>query len=235
MNREKLMDAIGLLPGDLLAETDRLRTAPRKGPVLQRWLALAACFVLVVTAGLFVLRMGMGGSAEKQAAEAPREMALQEPAAQAPVTGNSVTADAAPKAENGKMEETTPDTHPLTLTAGWSGGEVRAEAGSYTLRETMDDGSCSETIACGAHPLQQRAEPTEVDDAALWLHWQVMPDSITVRAWPADAGVDNPGTGLAVTEGRLTLLPEYQIYEITARWGDACTASYVLHLDLRTP
>lgn len=65
MNAEMLHDALNLLPGDLITATDKLRSRPRKQGV--RWLrhaAMAACFVLILGAGLLITPFffGMGGS-----------------------------------------------------------------------------------------------------------------------------------------------------------------------------
>lgn len=223
MNPEKLMDAIGQLPADLIGETDRLRSAPRKQK--PRWLAMAACLVLVTALGLFALNQGLlsGAGAAKQAS---MEMA---PAARAPMEEPSA-ADAAPKAE-AEAEETGEQTHPLPLTALWSGGEVTVRSGNYTLRQVLPDGSQSETIACGEHPLQANPEPTMVSAGEVKLCWPLMPEEITVRSWPAGAAPESPGEAHRMDGNVLTLLTGSRIYEITARWGEECTASYALRLD----
>ena len=68
MTVEQLHDAIGLLPGDLLAETDRLRQAPRpKKTVLWKpVLAMAACLALVLTGWFwwFQPKGSTGGTAD---------------------------------------------------------------------------------------------------------------------------------------------------------------------------
>ena len=52
MTTEKLHDALNLLPGDLIAATDKLRSAPRKKIVpWRRYVSLAACLVMVLTLG----------------------------------------------------------------------------------------------------------------------------------------------------------------------------------------
>lgn len=242
MNTEKLLDAIGMLPNDLLAETDHLRNGPRKIPFRwRRWTALAACLVLVIAAGMFCLRTGLlsgiSGGAKEAAPEAPREMA---PAAMDTMTDNSITqdapaAEAAPKAES--EEEPVPDTHPLPLTLSWEGGEITAKAAGFTLREILEDGSVSETIACGAHPLQANPEPTAIDAETVALDWAISPDRITVRCWSRDADISEDGYTFSIlgVRNNMPVLPDYQIYEITAVWEDTCTASYVVRLDLEMP
>lgn len=52
MNREELIDALGMLDDDMLQETEALRQKNGKG-IWIRWAALAACLILIVTVGLF--------------------------------------------------------------------------------------------------------------------------------------------------------------------------------------
>ena len=84
MTVEQLHDAIGLLPGDLLAETDRLRQAPRpKKTVLWKpVLAMAACLALVLTGWFwwFQPKGSTGGTADSAFLQAA-------PAAGAPENG----------------------------------------------------------------------------------------------------------------------------------------------------
>lgn len=52
MTSEKLHDALNLLPADLVAGTDALRTKPKKPQVhWQRWAAMAACLAVVLLGG----------------------------------------------------------------------------------------------------------------------------------------------------------------------------------------
>ena len=56
MNPEQLHDALGMLPSDLIAETDRLRSRPpRKVIHFRSMIAAAACFLLVLGCGLFAM------------------------------------------------------------------------------------------------------------------------------------------------------------------------------------
>lgn len=78
MTVDKLHDALSLLPGDLVAATDRLRCGSRSRVThWRRWAALAACLVLVLSTGLVFYQNilpGMGGASES-VAEAPAAMA----------------------------------------------------------------------------------------------------------------------------------------------------------------
>lgn len=88
MTAEKLHDALNLLPGDLIAETDRLRTVPKKTVIRwQQWISMAACAVLILSVGL-VLRDHLPGMYDKT------EAAAQAPAAAIP-ENQKITADAA--------------------------------------------------------------------------------------------------------------------------------------------
>ena len=88
MTAETLQDAIGLLPADLVAEADRIRSRKTKIIPWKRYAAMAACFVLTLSCGLFAMKL----FAPKGATEA----ALQAPAAAAPL---APVADEAPAEE----------------------------------------------------------------------------------------------------------------------------------------
>lgn len=66
MNAEQFHDALGMLPQDLVTETDRRRTAPRQR-ILQwkKWVSMAACLALMIGCTLVFLETGRGGTAEK--------------------------------------------------------------------------------------------------------------------------------------------------------------------------
>lgn len=70
MTSEKLHDALNLLPADLVAGTDALRTKPKKPQVhWQRWAAMAACLAVVLLAGTMFSRLfGPKGSSKTAAA-----------------------------------------------------------------------------------------------------------------------------------------------------------------------
>lgn len=70
MTSEKLHDALSLLPADLVAETDALRTQAKKPQVhWQRWAAMAACLAVVLLAGTMFSRLfGPKGSSKTTAA-----------------------------------------------------------------------------------------------------------------------------------------------------------------------
>lgn len=85
MTPEKLQEAIGLLPSDLVAEADKKRNQlPKRKPQWKRFAAMAACFCLVLACGLFLTRMGMGGSSKSAAPEMAPQAAPEAPAAAAP-------------------------------------------------------------------------------------------------------------------------------------------------------
>lgn len=102
MTPEKLHEAIGLLPSDLVAEADRQRTQlPKRKPQIKHFAAMAACFAVILACGLFLSTLGMGGSSKG----APMEMAAEAPAAAAPTPSmaqpesfafDSAAAEAAP-------------------------------------------------------------------------------------------------------------------------------------------
>lgn len=84
MTPEKLQEAIGLLPSDLVAEADDKRSQlPKKKSHRKQLAAMAACFALVLACSLFLTNLGMGGSS-KAAAPESAQAAPEEPAAPAP-------------------------------------------------------------------------------------------------------------------------------------------------------
>ncbi len=87
MTADKLHEALNLLPGDLIAETDALRCRPRKAQLhWQRWTAMAACFAVVLLAGavfgISSLRTGKSDSAA-MTMQAPETWAAAEAAPEA--------------------------------------------------------------------------------------------------------------------------------------------------------
>lgn len=71
MTAETLHDAIGLLPADLVAEADRLRTRKQKIIPWKRYAAMAACFAIVLSCGLFAMELFAPKGATETAAQAP--------------------------------------------------------------------------------------------------------------------------------------------------------------------
>ena len=84
MTSEKLHDALNLLPADLVAETDALRTQAKKPQMhWQRWAAMAACLAVVLLAGtMFSYFFGHMGSSKTAAAADKAPMSIAEAAAQ---------------------------------------------------------------------------------------------------------------------------------------------------------
>ena len=95
MTAEKLHDAITLLPADLIAEADVFRTqkaAARPIP-WSRYLAMAACFAVVLSCSLFAAQL----FAPKGATESAMQDVAEAPAAAAPVYGDAPAEEAAPE------------------------------------------------------------------------------------------------------------------------------------------
>lgn len=95
MTAEKLHDAITLLPGDLIAEADVFRNqkAAAKPIPWSRYLAMAACFAVVLSCSLFAARL----FAPKGATESAMQDAAEAPAAAAPAYGDAPAEEAAPE------------------------------------------------------------------------------------------------------------------------------------------
>ncbi len=99
MTAEKILDALGLLPSDLITATDTLRTAPKTTVIhWKRWVSLAACLVLVLGTAVVFQRKSlpsMGGATENVA---------QSPAAAAPMEREDVVMDTVTAAEEAAPE-----------------------------------------------------------------------------------------------------------------------------------
>lgn len=93
MTAQHIHDALTLLPADLIAEADKMRCGKPKRFRWQQLAALAACIVLVLGSGFFLMELGLlNSTTEKAAAQAPAAAApiLPEP------ESNVLTKDAAP-------------------------------------------------------------------------------------------------------------------------------------------
>lgn len=109
MTVEKLHDAIGLLPADLIAEADKLRSGRPKVIPWRQYTTMAACFALVICTAWFATTvLGPRGATEAAmeyamdmapAAAAPMEQAAEEAAPEEPMEngafGGSITKDSA--------------------------------------------------------------------------------------------------------------------------------------------
>lgn len=128
MTSEKLHDALNLLPADLVAGTDALRTKPKKHQVhWQRWAAMAACLAVVLLAGtLFSRLFGRMGSSKTTAAVDKAPMSIAEAADQK---------NAAPNF--GSVEEAAPA----------DGGHTHTPADELESANGAETGSCGNTSA----------------------------------------------------------------------------------------
>ena len=145
MTSEQLHDAITLLPADLIAETDKKRTAPRTPILWQRYAAMAACFALMICGSVWCLHnLGRGGTKEA-AAEAPAAMQKlpEAPAAAAPEMRMDETAaeEAAPAdaAEDSAMAENS--------TATATGGDTACFAAVPEITVTVTSEYGTHTLA----------------------------------------------------------------------------------------
>ena len=136
MTAEKLHDALNLLPSDLLAATDQLRTAPRTKIIpWKRLLPAAACFAMLMGMGLLIRHEMPDHIMMKQAAP-------EAPAAMAPVPERmEITSDAAapqaPAMDEPMMEAPAEEGHFPEPPSDVSAPEVPygEAAGSATSRE----------------------------------------------------------------------------------------------------
>lgn len=133
MTAETLHDAIGLLPADLVAETDRIRTRKQKIIPWKRYAAMAACFALVLGCGLIAM--------ERFAPKGATEAALQAPAAAAPL---------APVTDEAPAEEITNDT------------VTREESAAEEAHAPNKSAGSGETAEILCHRVETPVKPTTV-------------------------------------------------------------------------
>lgn len=126
MTSEKLHDALSLLPADLVAETDALRTQAKKPQVhWQRWAAMAACLAVVLLAGTMFSRLfGPKGSSKATAAVDQFQMFVAE----------------APDRENAA-----PNFDAIEEAAPADGGHTHAPADEPESANGTEDGYCGNT------------------------------------------------------------------------------------------
>ncbi len=170
MTAENLHDAIGQLPGDLVAEADRRRSHPRKVVAWKRYAAMAACLALMLFAGRYCMLLfaskGSGAAmdmmAEAPAAAAPREEAQAAEAAPSMVTES----ESVPKLTVSSQEET------LTLlffACDWS--------------IPQEDGSLMTILSDTAPATERRDLPLIEAEGSLVLTFPVEPDTVSYRCW----------------------------------------------------
>lgn len=128
MTSEKLHDALNLLPADLVAETDALRTQAKKPQVhWQRWAAMAACLAVVLLAGTMFSRLfGPKGSSKTTAAVDQFQMFVAE----------------APDRENAA-----PNFDAIEEAAPADGGHTHVSADEPETTGGTEDGYCGNTSA----------------------------------------------------------------------------------------
>lgn len=126
MTSEKLHDALNLLPADLVAETDALRTQAKKPQVhWQRWAAMAACLAVVLLAGTMFSRLfGPKGSSKTTAAVDQFQMFVAE----------------APDRENAA-----PNFDAIEEAAPADGGHTHVPADEPESANGTEDGYCGNT------------------------------------------------------------------------------------------
>ncbi|MGM9548393.1 MAG: hypothetical protein ACI3V5_00900 [Faecousia sp.] len=136
MTAEKLHDALNLLPGDLIAETDALRSRPVKQKIhWSRLSALAACLaVMLFTGVLFRISMFRAGSSK----DTVTEMAMQAPTA-------AETFAVEEDAPESPAEERSQDS--LSKGAGPDTGHAHTPAAETGTAEDAQNGYCGNTSA----------------------------------------------------------------------------------------
>lgn len=207
MTVEQLHDAIGLLPGDLLAETNRLRQAPRsqKRVLWKPVLAMAACLALVLTGWFwwFQPKGSTGGTADSAFLQAA-------PAAGAPENG--AAADDVPM----QAEEAAPFRSESMVTNSqpfpdWvSTPRLTGEAGepAAVLLQSPQDWQDYQT------QMGEQFDLTELDSwlSALDESWFESQDLALIRVEQIPAGTQPQITAIIQEAGTLTVeIPRYDV------------------------
>lgn len=235
MTVHDLHNAIGLLDEELLEETDRLRTAPRKRTLpLRRYWAAAACLAMLLCGTLaywFVtntLRCGSAAPAEFNLKSAQMEDVSQAPRSapegaaqdQGPETNAAKTEDAAAPASGSVGMESGQLSQPPVLTVGG----LTISSGNYTWTTQQDDGTARTVTACGAHPLEdiENLPILNADGPCVTLDWAEALESVTVRCWPVGQDQEQEA---ALDGHTLSLQPGDWVYEVNAIFSQG-EASY---------
>ena len=208
MTVEQLHDAIGLLPGDLLAETDRLRQAPRpqKRVLWKPVLAMAACLALVLT-GWFWWFQPKGSTGGTAADTASLQAA---PAAGAPENGAAAeeTPVQADEAAPFRSESMVTNSQPFP---DWvSSPRLTGEAGepAAVLLQSPQDWQDYQT------QMGEQFDLTELDSwlSALDESWFESQDLALIRVEQIPAGTQPQITAITQEAGTLTVeIPRYDV------------------------
>ncbi len=136
MTSEKLHDALNLLPADLVAGTDALRTKPKKPQVhWQRWAAMAACLAVVLLAGtMFSRLLGRMGSSKTTAAVDQFQMFV----AETPDRENAAPESAAPALGEAKADRPDDDHAPPADEPESANGTEDGSCGNTSATVTLD-------------------------------------------------------------------------------------------------
>ena len=119
-----------------------------------------------------------------------------------------------------------------------NGETYQFQSGNYSWTSPeQPDGTQMSVIACGIHPLD--AEPAEENfillepEGSMEFWFYVEPETVTCRCWEERFwGHPEPGEPSAYAvevEGNCITPMDNQryVYELTADWGNGCSASYV--------
>lgn len=199
MTAEQLHDAIGLLPGDLLAETDkaRMNPRPRKRVLWKPILVMAACLALILTGWFrwFQPKGSSGAAADTAALQAA-------PAAGAPENG-AAAEEAAP------AQEADPFRSQSTVTDGTSFPEAVS-----TPRLTGEAGEPAAVLLRSPQDYQdyqtQMGEQFDLTQLDSWLSaldeiWFESRDLVLIRVEHVPAGEQPQITSITQEAGTLTV------------------------------
>ncbi len=228
MNPEQIHDALTLLPSDLIAEADRMRS--RKPKVLQwkRFAAMAACFALVCFAGWYGMQMfSLKHAAAGSTAAAPMMQAADQAApAEMPESGsgiNDIPAEAPAAVEQDRAENTMQKIQIPSVTLTLSDGqeEWTIPAQGYYLFALQEDGTRQDL------KMDTNAAVPELEPGAdtLELRWSRKPDQLS--AWHYEESTD--ASNVACSVDSITLLPGTHTYYLTGHWKDY-TIRYAIHV-----
>ena len=201
MTAEQLHDAIGLLPGDLLEKTDRLRQNPvKKKTNVTRCLSAAACAAVVLGGALLFRAVGQQKGVAFSAAAPVMEAAQMDeaPAEQAPMLQSAqlpADAGAGSAADRSAAVENAAVWMPPALEVSWDNQSLIVENGEEVT--------------------------LSIREGELCLTWQTQPEDVKIKSIPEGQA--------EFRDGLLILAAGTQSCEITASWPEG-SGSYILKI-----
>ncbi len=237
MTVENLHDAIGLLPGDLIAAADEKRCRKPKRIPFRHYAAVAACLVLVVGGAFAAFAMFASGGGNKYALteQAACEMAPQAPEAEdqaAPMEPQPESAEEAPAAtQSNSVSDTEEETEAVAGGSACYSSIWKNEMTRYCYAERLDGAAEGEKILL----LRSRAELEEYTETYKEMY-DLMEFEVVCGVYTEEWFADNDLLVFTYGEiptilGTVPLAFNDQIPASTIRWGIRISGEEPLCMD----